>query len=198
MLFMETIPLFPLKSVLFPTGRMPLQIFEPRYLELVKDCLKNNKGFGVVWLRQGNEVSDGLPQHSVKIADVGTYATIVDWYSKDNGLLEVVIEGQKKFRIHHSYQQNNLQWVGEVEWITPEPVIPLSDQAINLHSLLQQLVEHPHVAGLGIESHIEDVDSLGCILVQLLPIDEAVKYSLLTSDSLTRLEGLMELLAGME
>ena len=194
---METIPLFPLRAVLFPSGRMPLQIFEPRYLELVKDCLKQNAGFGVAWLRQGNEVIDEN-HHSTKLADVGTYATIVDWYSKDNGLLGVVIEGQKKFRIHRSYQQSNLLWMGEVEWIQPEPSIVLPDNTMELKGLLQQLIEHPHVAGLGLSTEIEDVETLSCVLSQLLPIGEAIKYSLLTSDSLTRMEELMDLLAGME
>ena len=156
---METIPLFPLRAVLFPKGRMPLQIFEPRYLELIKKSLKENKGFGVAWLRQGDEVSDEHSQHSTKLADVGTYANIVDWYSKENGLLGVVIEGQKKFRLQRSYQQQDLLWMGEVEWITPEPVIPLPDDTNELRGLLMQLVEHPHVAALGIEKHIEDVES---------------------------------------
>ena len=194
---METIPLFPLRAVLFPAGRMPLQIFEPRYLDLIKSCLKENKGFGVAWLRMGNEVIDEN-HHSTKIADVGTYATIVDWYSKENGLLGVVIEGQKKFRIHRSYQQDNQLWMGEVEWIEPEPKIALPDHTAELKGLLQQLIEHPHISGLGICEQIDDVDTLSCVLSQLLPIDEAIKYSLLTSDSLTRMEELMELLAGME
>ena len=196
---MERIPLFPLKSVLFPHARLPLQIFEPRYLDLIKSCLRTNTGFGVIWLRQGQEVMVRRQGHSEKLADVGTYATVVDWHTLDNGLLGVVIEGAKKFRIHKSQQQVNQLWMADVEWIIPEPVIPLPPEAENLEALLAELIQHPHVASLNINKSIEDVDTLSCILSQLLPIDEAIKYSLLSSmDSLTRLEELMDLLAGME
>ncbi|MCR8921216.1 LON peptidase substrate-binding domain-containing protein [Dasania sp. GY-MA-18] len=195
---METIPLFPLKAVLFPKGRMPLQIFEPRYLDLVKDCLKTNTGFGVAWLRQGSEVSVASQPQGTKLADVGTYASIVDWHSLENGLLVVVIEGEKKFRIQHAEQRVNELWQAEVEWIEPEPSIPIPQYSAELKNLLAQLVEHPHIASLEIDSDLNDVDSLSCVLAQLLPIDESVKYSLLTSDSLTRIEGLMDLLAAME
>ncbi|WP_026244668.1 LON peptidase substrate-binding domain-containing protein [Dasania marina] len=195
---MENIPLFPLKAVLFPRGRMPLQIFEPRYLELVKDSLKTNSGFGVTWLRQGSEVSVASQQQGTKLADVGTYAQIVDWHALDNGLLVVVIEGQKKFRIQRAEQRVNQLWRAEVTWIEPEPIIPIPQHSAELKNLLAQLIEHPHIASLEIDSDLNDVESLSCVLAQLLPIDESVKYSLLTSDSLTRLEGLMDLLAGME
>lgn len=194
-----SLALFPLKTVLFPHARLPLQIFEPRYLDLVKDCLKNNTGFGVVWLRQGQEVVTPGTGHSTKLADVGVYAQIVDWHTLDNGLLGVVIEGERKFRLHSSQQHVNKLWMGEAEWIIPEPIIPLPEHAGELDGLLQQLLQHPHVASLNINKHIEDVETLGCVLSQLLPIDEAIKYSLLSSmDSLTRLEELMDLLSGME
>jgi Lon protease-like protein len=197
-MFMVSIPLFPLKSVLFPQGRMPLQIVEPRHLELVKRCLKNNHGFGVSWFRQGAEVDLLSQPKATLLADVGTYAQIVDWHSLDNGLLVVVVEGVKKFRLHQSQQSVNKLWQGDVEWIDPEPLIAIPKHTVELKGLLKQLIEHPHVASLNIDADLDDVDSLSCVLSQLLPIDESVKYSLLTSDSLTRLESLMDLLEGME
>ncbi|WP_101757630.1 LON peptidase substrate-binding domain-containing protein [Oceanicoccus sp. KOV_DT_Chl] len=94
---MATIPLFPLGSVLFPQGRMSLQIFEPRYLDLVSRCLKDDSGFGVVWLRQGREVHKPEQAVDPRFAQVGCYATIVDWDSLPNGLLGITIEGNKNF-----------------------------------------------------------------------------------------------------
>lgn len=194
---MDTIPLFPLRSVLFPRARLPLQIFEPRYLDLVKSSLKTNTGFGMVWLRQGKEVNTG-DTNSTRLAEVGTYAQIVDWQLLDNGLLGVVVEGEKKFSLHAYEQSHSHLWTGSVEWIVPEPLIPLPDEARELTALLAQLARHPHVASLQLNCEVNDVESLGCVLSQLLPIDEAVKFSLLLMDSLTRLEQLMDILAGME
>ncbi|MGB4247606.1 MAG: LON peptidase substrate-binding domain-containing protein, partial [Pseudohongiellaceae bacterium] len=79
----ETIALFPLKSVLFPGGRLPLQIFEQRYLNLVSHALKTDTGFGVCLLKDGDEVAKvGVKQ---QVHRVGTYAKVVDWDQLPNG-----------------------------------------------------------------------------------------------------------------
>ncbi|MBL4827474.1 MAG: LON peptidase substrate-binding domain-containing protein [Spongiibacteraceae bacterium] len=103
-----TIPLFPLSAVLLPHGRMPLQIFEPRYLDLVSECLKTDTGFGVVWLSQGSEVLTKPTQNSVNgtYANIGTYAKIVDWDKLSNGLLGITVEGEKKFRLLSSQKKS--------------------------------------------------------------------------------------------
>lgn len=75
---MTELPLFPLSGVLLPYGKMPLQIFEQRYLDLVRDSMKNDSPFGVVWIRRGAEVAvrgAAAPQ----LGDYGTSARIVDW-----------------------------------------------------------------------------------------------------------------------
>lgn len=192
---MTNIPIFPLGSVLFPHARLPLQIFEPRYVDLVSHCLKTDTGFGVVWLRQGSEVVTQKSGLDPKLAEMGTYAKIVDWDSLPNGHLGITIEGQQKFLINASQQQANKLHRADVEWLSAEPFIGLPDHAGQLTGLLQQLIQHPHVAALNINPEIADVDTLGCILAQLLPIDEAIKYTLLSSmDPLTRLEQLMDFL----
>lgn len=196
---MHQIPLFPLQAVLFPHGRMPLQIFEPRYLDLIKDSLKNNRGFGVIWLRDGREVVGVKASPKVRLAEIGTFAEIVDWHSLDNGLLGVVIEGRRKFTINSAVQQADGLWRAEVDWIAEEPFIALSPESEELMVLLRQLLRHPQIAQLGMPEECEDVDSLTCMLCQLLPIDEATKYALLSAmDPLTRLEELMDLLASLE
>ena len=192
---METIPLFPLGSVLFPQGRMSLQIFEPRYLDLVSQCLKDNSGFGVVWLRQGSEVYKPQPLVDSRLAQIGCYATIVDWDKLSNGLLGITIEGGKKFRLLSSHQQENHLHVAEVEWTKEEPLLQLPEKSEELKALLLQLLEHPHIARLKLNSDINDVGTLGHLLAQLLPIEEKLKFELLAmTDPLLRLEKLMGLL----
>jgi Lon protease-like protein len=174
---------------------MPLQIFEPRYLDLVSDCLKNDQGFGVVWLREGREVYKADAEVNPRLAQIGTYARVVDWDSLSNGLLGITIEGSRKFRLVSSFQQANHLHMAEVEWLESEPVIELTPQAIDMKVLLAQLLEHPHVERLKLSGEVNDVASLGYLLAQFLPIEEAKKFDLLASnDPVSRLELLAKLL----
>ena len=191
----QTIPLFPLSTVLFPVGRMSLQIFESRYLDLVSSCLKGGTGFGVVWLREGSEVQKEGTAFSPKLAQVGTYANIVDWDSLPNGLLGLTIEGKKKFRLISSFQRDDKLHMAEVEWIESEPVIDLSGESEDMHSILSQLLEHPHIERLKLAPDVNDISTLSFLLAQLLPINETVKFDLLSTDEpINRLEILAELL----
>ena len=94
---MTEVPLFPLSAVLFPYGRMPLQIFEQRYLDLVRECRRNDSGFGVVWIKSGGEVAH--PEATAPtLAEYGCYARIVDWDQLDSGLLGITVEGSDRRR----------------------------------------------------------------------------------------------------
>ena len=95
---MSELPLFPLSGVLLPFGRIPLQIFEQRYLDLVRDCLKSNSPFGVVWIRRGAEVAQ-RGRAAPELGDYGTCAAIVDWDQLPNGLLGITIEGDQRFEL---------------------------------------------------------------------------------------------------
>lgn len=192
---MESIALFPLSTVLFPGGRMPLQIFEARYLDLISQCLKNDQGFGVVWLREGSEVYKPDSPVKTRLAQVGTYARIVDWDSLPNGLLGITIEGVKKFRVVSSLQQENNVHMAEVEWLEADPVLELPDSYAELRGLLHQLLEHPHLERLQLPALSEDLATLSYLLAQYLPIGEAIKFELLSiSDPQFRLERLSKLL----
>lgn len=192
---MTEVPLFPLRSVLLPAGRMGLQIFEPRYLQLISQCLKENSGFGVVWIRHGSEVLADDDSSEPQLAQLGTYAEIVDWNSLPNGLLGITIAGTRRFRLLSSRLNASHQYMGEIEWLEDEPYLPLPDPAEQLLPLLKQLMAHPHVAKLNFDAEIHDVSTLSCVLAQLLPIEESIKFALLAAvDPTTRLEQLVALL----
>ena len=89
------IPLFPLGTVLFPGGPLPLRIFEARYIDLVRRCMREGSGFGVVLILDGTEAGDTPAQ----ICDVGTYARIVDFSGEPGGLLGIEARGERRFRI---------------------------------------------------------------------------------------------------
>ena len=91
------LPLFPLRAVLYPGGELPLRIFETRYLDLVRDCLRHDRPFGVVLITAGREV--GLADGPPRIAEVGTTARLVDANVLPGGLLGVRAVGETRFRV---------------------------------------------------------------------------------------------------
>jgi Lon protease-like protein len=91
------IPLFPLNTVLLPGGKLPLQLFEPRYLEMAAKCIKTDSTFGVVLIKQGNKA--GTPATTF---NTGTTARIKDWDQLDNGMLGVQCAGEKIFVIQNT------------------------------------------------------------------------------------------------
>lgn len=189
--------LFPLGTVLMPGGRLSLQIFEQRYLSLVKDSLKHQSEFGIVLLTEGREVVK--PGASTRFVEVGVSACIVDWDALPNGLLGVVVEGQRRFTVQGSRQRDDGLWLADVKFWPLEPYIALPDDHGDWSTLLQQLAEHPHVKRLGVQVETGDASLLSNQLAQLLPIAELERYQLLTlHDPLDRLDAIHELLARFE
>jgi len=184
-----------LSTVLFPGGRLPLQIFEPRYIDLISASLKNDSGFGVVCLLQGTEVVSQRPQLPPSFTTVGTYVKVIDWNSLPNNRLAVTVEGIKKFRLLSSYQQTDNLYRAEIEWIAPERAEAAPADCGELQSLLSQLGRHPQVQLLNYDLDIVDAATLGYLLSQLLPIDNRLKYQLLIMDEpLDRLQSIGDLL----
>lgn len=93
----RTLPLFPLRAVLYPGGELPLRIFETRYLDLVRECLRHDRPFGVVLITEGREV--GLEGGPPRVAGVGTTARVVDVNVLAGGLLGVRVQGESRFRL---------------------------------------------------------------------------------------------------
>ena len=184
---MTELPLFPLSGVLLPYGRLPLQIFEPRYLDLVKDCMKTDSPFGVVWIRRGAEVAQ-RGRASPELGDWGTLARIVDWDQLPNGLLGITVEGQGRFDLFETERQGNGLVLGEVEYrADPKPAAMLP-QWQSMLDVLQSLETHPHVQRMALSPDYQDAWQVAWVLVQLLPLDEYIKYELLGLDSI---DGLM-------
>ncbi|GAB3372478.1 LON peptidase substrate-binding domain-containing protein [Spongiibacter taiwanensis] len=195
---MSLYPLFPLRSVLFPGGRMALRIFERRYLDLVRNSLRQQQSFGIAWLEQGGSevLEDGasLPE----LGEVGTEANIVDWNQQPDGLLGIVIEGGRRFRIGSLSQDAGGVYMAEVEWLADEPIAPLPERSQELQRLLQQLGEHPHIQRLGMSLEVDDAGLLANRLAQMLPIDPYVAQQLLAiDDPVVRLNALQEALDHM-
>jgi Lon protease-like protein len=189
------IPLFPLGTVLLPHGRLPLQIFERRYIDMVAKCMREQTGFGVVWLRQGSEVDEEGVSSALQIGDYGTLAHIVDWDQLPNGLLGITIEGSQRFHIDQSWVEESGLNVARVEL---EPVLvrePLPVEGASMVDVLQGLQRHPEVKRLNLSVDYEDAWSVCFALTQLLPVGSPLKYELLgLTDISTLIDHLDQLL----
>ena len=175
----EQLPLFPLRSVLFPGGVLPLRIFEPRYIDMIGTCMREGHGFGVVLIREGVEARLNVEDQQPEIFMVGTEARVVDFNQADNGLLGIVANGFRKFTVHSTHEQDDHLMIGEVEFLPEEPVGKLLPEHATLVEVLAQLTQHPLVKKLNVEVNFEEARSVSFRLADLLPIEPEIKQSLL-------------------
>ena len=129
------LPLFPLNTVLFPGGPLPLRIFEPRYVDMVRNCMREGAPFGVVLIHAGQEA--GAVSSA---ADVGTSARIIDFDQMPDGLLGIVCTGEQKFRVDDRRVQSDGLNIGTVTWLPLEPPTPLLPQHAHLGLLLRRVM----------------------------------------------------------
>jgi len=180
------LPLFPLSGVLVPHGRMPLRIFEPRYLDLVRETLRNDGMFGNVWIRRGSEVAQ-RGRASPELGDYGTAARIVDWDKLPDGLLGVTICGVNRFELFETEIRADGLQVGQVVH-QPAPVeTRMREEWQTLLDVLRSLERHPHVKRMKLKVDYNDAWQVGYTLVQLLPMEESLKYDMLGMESIDEL-----------
>jgi Lon protease-like protein len=173
------IPLFPLRTVLFPEGVLPLRIFEPRYVDMIGWCMRNQVGFGVVLLRSGNDVAEARDTAIPDVFRVGTEANIVDFNQADNGLLGIVAQGGRKFSIKESYLQKDGLLKASVEFAKEEPLGELTSEHDALVSVLQDLMQHPLIQQLNPSIRLKEARSVSYRLADLLPMEPEIKQTLL-------------------
>ncbi|MEM7098481.1 MAG: LON peptidase substrate-binding domain-containing protein [Pseudomonadota bacterium] len=175
----QEIPLFPLGTVLFPDGILPLRIFEPRYVDMVGRCMRKGEGFGVVLIRQGPEARISKEVSQPDIFTTGTLARIVDFNQADNGLLGIVCRGERKFEVLSTHEQSDHLLIGEISWLDEEPTGELLEEHQPLVDVLKELSQHPLVKKLNVEIDFDQARSVSLRLADLLPIEPEIKQTLL-------------------
>ena len=173
------IPLFPLGTVLFRGGLLPLKIFEPRYLDMIGRCMRGGTGFGVVLIRRGSDARLSPDATQPDIFDVGTEANIIDFNQLEQGMLGIAARGERKFRIHHSWEEPDHLLMGRVEFLPDEPQTQLTDDHEPLIDILKELVKHPLIQKLDLNIDFTDARVVSWRLAELLPIEPEIKQSLL-------------------
>lgn len=188
---MTEIPLFPLRTVLYPDGILPLRIFEQRYLTMVRECASNGAGFGVCLILEGEETGT-----DAKPAGIGTLAQIIDWYTLEDGLLGVSAAGTARFMLQQTRRRPDGLLLGTVS-LLPEPSpSPVPEAFSVLSQVLGGLMErlgdrYPSFTA----ERLDDAVWVGYRLAELLPMAAAEKQHLLElSDPFDRLQSLLEIL----
>jgi Lon protease-like protein len=173
----EDIPLFPLNTVLFPGGPLPLRIFEPRYVDMVRKCMREASPFGVLLIRTGAEVGA-----VTSTADVGTSARIVDFNQLQDGLLGITCLGDKRFRVQSRRTQADGLHLGEVEWLSEGTAVALPAEHVHLAELLGKVL--PELGDLYtlVDRKFDDTAWVAARLAEILPISLADKQTFLEMD----------------
>jgi Lon protease-like protein len=172
----NSIAIFPLNIVLFPDGPLPLRIFETRYVDMVRRCMRETHAFGVVLIREGNEVGPA------ETFDVGTLAKIVDFHQLSDGLLGLSCVGQKRFRIRTRSRQADGLNLAEVDWLAPEPRVAVPARHARLASLLKNVLPQLGEVYTDIDMRLNDAAWVGHRLAEILPIPLPDKQACLELD----------------
>ena len=183
------IPLFPLNTVLFPGGPLPLRIFETRYIDMISERLQKEAPFGVLLIREGDETG------SASTYDVGTLARIIDWYQGSDGLLGVTAIGERRFRLVAAECQPDGLNVGDVELLPDEPALPLSEPFAGLADILRGVLDDLGRLYESMERHYDDAGWVTYRFVEILPLElEQKQYCLEAADPEERLQLVTRLL----
>ena len=183
--------LFPLTINVLPGAYLPLQIFEPRYIDMVKDCLSKERGFCIVLIKEEKEFSKLKAQHSA----TGTYVEVVDFNQLENGLLGITVQGKYRAQILDRKEQEDGLLLGNIVQSKEADDICLEADYENIWRVLREISEHPEIKKLQLEIDFSNSSSVAYNLASLLPISPLDKQLILESSSnKTRLESLQEIL----
>jgi len=188
---LPSIALFPLNIVLFPGGPLPLRIFETRYLDMVRSCMRGDQRFGVALIREGGEVGPA------ETFDVGTMAKIIDFHQLSDGFLGLSCVGEQRFRIVTRSRQADGLNLAQIDWMAAEPTIPVPERHSRLAELLKSVLPELGEVYAGIEMHLDDAAWVGHRLAEILPIAATEKqFCLELADPIQRLDVLSPLAQG--
>ena len=169
------VPLFPLNAVLFPGGPLPLRIFEPRYLTMVSDCVRNDTTFGVLLIREGAEAGAATTH------EIGTLARVADWYQGSDGLLGITAVGEHRFRVVSSHREPGGLNVGNIEILPDEPAMPLPEEYRSMTHILAGVLDDLGRLYEPLERHMDDAAWVTSRFVEILPMDLEQKQLCLES-----------------
>lgn len=170
--------LFPLRAVLFPGGLLPLRIFEPRYVDMIGQCMRSSSPFGVVLIRAGGETGP-----VTALADIGTSAHVVDFEQREDGLLGILCRGGRRFRVRTREVRSDGLHVAQVEWLPVAAATPLATVDQPLVTVLRKVLAKMGHTGRFLEPDFEDAGWVSNRIAELLPLKPEHQQELLEIDT---------------
>jgi hypothetical protein len=167
---MNEIPLFPLKTVLLPANTLGLKIFEPRYLDMIANCMRENSSFGIVLIHQGEETGVDTDVYSI-----GTTATISDWEHRADGLLGITALGAERFEILATHTQADGLTLAQIKILEDSNSAAFPEQ---YHYMLE-LLDHISAQAGRIRGDDQGFCEILYQLIYLLPLEVTLKQRLL-------------------
>ena len=137
----EDLPIFPLRTILFPDSKLPLRIFEPRYIDMVSRCMREDSEFGIILSRESTDPK------MFETYDTGTLAKIIDWDQGEDGLLGITTIGTQKFRLKGLNKQEDGLNIGAIERIEIEGNYKPTKEFMHLVELLQAILDDINIYG---------------------------------------------------
>lgn len=187
----RSLALFPLHTVLLPGAALGLRVFEPRYLDMVRDCSRNQEGFGVCLILDGQEAGAAATP-----ASFGTEARIEDFGTGSDGLLTLQVRGQRRFHARRTRVRDNGLVVADVEWCDADADDALRPQHGLLSTVLRKILDQvggEHASAP--QARFDDAAWVGWRLAEMLPLADAQRQVLLqTDDPHTRLDAILALM----
>ncbi|MFG1489478.1 LON peptidase substrate-binding domain-containing protein [Oceanospirillum sp. HFRX-1_2] len=179
----EQIRLAILPRVLFPQTFMPLNVLEPRYERMVKECLSDQAGIGILY-RPEYFPSDA-PQHQITrlCGQIGTYGQISDWYPQPDNTLSLNIDGLSRFQVKQATQQNDGLVIADVTWLTEDTEYTIRPEHQPLVNLLSDISHHPLAEAFDCRFNLHNAVSVSLNLAHLMPISDQEKQKLLECTS---------------
>ena len=182
------IPLFPLGTTLFPGGVIALKIFEARYLDMMKRCLREDTAFGVVSILDSNP-SESDPNASAHFSNIGTLAKLEEFDAVQPALYMTKSYGTQRFKLISIKQEADGLWMGKVELIDPDPEMPLPKEHEKVAALLQEIISVIKSEDLlgddafKMPTNLDDCGWVANRLAELLPLPPAQKNHLLAQSN---------------
>jgi uncharacterized protein len=171
---LEEIPIFPLNTVLYPEGTLPLRVFEARYMDMARDCLKTKAPFGVCLIVDGKEVGEPATP-----AEVGCAAHIAECDMQQLGVLNLITRGGKRFRIAQRSVGAQGLVKARVEWLPVEHDAPMPQQYSACVNILKAIAGDDRFRHLMADARFESASWIGYRLSEILPIPLRIKQQLL-------------------
>ncbi len=186
----DSLALFPLQTVVFPGGLLPLRVFEPRYMDMVTQAIAERAAFGICAIREGRDVDVGAKHYTL-----GTRVHVMDWDMPQPGILHIQTQALERFVVRSSHSESNGLRIGEVDDVSPEPAIALPEELTLAAEVLYQIINELGAEKFAQPHDFNNATWISYRLSEVLPLKLSVRQNLLAmNDSIARLTILTDFL----